>query len=217
MSAEKLEWMVRGEACDACNSPPVCPYFWGSPVQAQLHDGKNRGEGAFTFNIREGYWGDSDLSGLLVGYGMNTAEGGFSTNDPWNAILYIDDRADDKQAKALQEIFGNLCKGVFKILKVKRAKMSFVKQAVGLMDSPSYKHWVTWEGIYQLETEPLKAFNGQQRTISGMALNSTVYISKSVVNKYHDPDLPRSTWDAPGNSSGAFEFYCDPNKLSFDP
>jgi len=62
MTTEKMEWMVRGEACDACNSPPVCPYWWGSPVQAQLHGGKDHGEGAFTFNIREGYYGDVDLS-----------------------------------------------------------------------------------------------------------------------------------------------------------
>lgn len=217
MTTEKMEWMVRGEACDACNSPPVCPYWWGSPVQAQCHDGKDQGEGAFTFNVREGYYGDTDLSGLLVGYGMNTAEGGFSTNNPWNAILYIDDRADDKQAKALEEIFGVKCTGPFKILKVKRAKMTFIKQAVGLMDNPAYKHTIKWEGIYHLETEPLLAMNGGPRTISGMADNSVVHVSKSVVNKYNDPDLPRSSWDSPGNSSGAFEFSCNPSKLYFDP
>ena len=217
MTTEKMEWMVRGEACDACNSPPVCPYWWGSPVQAQLHGGKDHGEGAFTFNIREGYYCDTDLSGLLVGYGMNTAEGGTASKDPWNAILYIDDRADDKQAKALEDIFGVKCHGPFKILKIKRAKMTFIKQAVGPMDSPCYQHTVKWEGIYHLETEPLRAMNGEQRTISGMADNGLVYVSKSVVNKYNDPDLPRSSWDAPGNSSGSFEFNCNPSKLHFGP
>jgi hypothetical protein len=217
VSTEKVEWMVRGEACDACNSPPVCPYFWGSPVQAQLHDGKNHGEGAFTFNIREGYYGDTDLSGLLVGFGMNTAEGGTASKDPWPAILYIDDRADDKQAKTLEEIFSIKCHGPFKVLKVKRAKMTFIKQAVGKMDNPGYKFTINWEGIYHLETEPIMAMNGEPRTISGMADNSVVHVAKSVVNKYNDPDLPRSSWDAPGNSSGSFEFLCYPQKLYFDP
>jgi hypothetical protein len=59
--------------------------------------------------------------------------------------------------------------------------------------------------------------NGAQRTISGMADNGLVYVSKSVVNKYSDPDLPRSSWDAPGNSSGSFEFNLNPLKLYFGP
>ena len=95
--------------------------------------------------------------------------------------------------------------------------MTFIKQAVGPMDSPCYKHTIEWEGIYQLETEPLRAMNGQQRTISGMADNGLVHVSKSVVNKYEDVDLPRSSWDAPGNSSGSFEFYLNPSKLYFGP
>jgi hypothetical protein len=217
MTAEKMEWMVRGEACDACTSPPMCPLWWGSPVQEQLHGGKNRGEGAFTFNIREGYYGNTDLSGLLVGYGMNTPEPANSPTDPWPAILYIDDRADDKQAKALEDIFSVKCHGSFKVLKVKRAKMTFIKQAIGKMDCPGYRHIVKWEGIYHMESESLLAMNGCPRTISGMADNSLVYACKTVVNKYNDPDLPRGKWDAPGNASGAFEFSCSPSKPYFDP
>lgn len=161
--------------------------------------------------------GDTDLSGLLVGYGMNTAEGGTTSKDPWMAILYIDDRADNKQAEALEDIFGVNCHGIFKILKLKRAKMTFIKQAVGPMDNPCYTHTIKWEGIYHLETEPLRAMNGAQRTISGMADNGMVYVSKSVVNKYNDPDLPRSSWNAPGNSSGSFEFYLNPSELYIGP
>jgi hypothetical protein len=217
MTAEKMEWMVRGEATDACNSPPMCPLWWGSPVQEQLHGGKNRGEGAFTFNIREGYYGNTDLSGLLVGYGMNTPEPANSPTDPWPAILYIDDRADDKQAKALEDIFSVKCHGPFKVIKVKRAKMTFIKQAVGKMNNPGYRFTVDWEGIYHLETEPIMAMNGEPRTLSGMADNSLVYCNRSVVNKYNDPDLPRSSWDAPGNGSGAFDFSCSPSKPYFDP
>ena len=215
MTAEKMEWMIRGEACDACNSPPMCPIWWGSPVQEQLHGGKNHGEGAFTFNIREGYYGDTDLSGLLVGYGMNTPDGDWS--EPWPAILYIDIRADEKQAKALEEIFKVKCHGPFEVSKVKRAKMSFIKQAIGPMDNPGYRHIIDWEGIYHLETESLWAMNGGPRTISGMADNSKMYACKSSVNKYDDPDLPRGKWDAPGNSSGSFEFSLNPSKLYFDP
>jgi len=217
MTTEKMEWMVRGEATDACDSPPMCPLWWGSPVQEQLHGGKNRGEGAFSFNIREGYYGDTDLSGLLVGYGMNTPEPANSMTDPWPAILYIDDRADDKQAKALEDIFSVKCHGPFKVLKVKRAKMTFMRQAVGKMNNPGYRHIVDWEGIYHLETEPIMAMNGEPRTLSGMADNGMVYCNKSVVNKYNDPDLPRGSWDDPGNASGAFNFSCSSSKLYFDP
>ena len=41
MTAAKMEWVVSGDCTEACTSPPVCPYYWGSSTPTDLHDGKN--------------------------------------------------------------------------------------------------------------------------------------------------------------------------------
>ena len=39
MVAKKKEWLLCGDCTEACTSPPVCPYFWGSSAPTDLHEG----------------------------------------------------------------------------------------------------------------------------------------------------------------------------------
>ena len=58
MPEEKFDWMVSGDCVEGCTSPPVCPAIWNSPLQAQFHQGRSECEGVWTFNIRQGYYGN---------------------------------------------------------------------------------------------------------------------------------------------------------------
>jgi len=79
---KKLEWMISGDCTEACTSPPVCPYYWGSGTPKDLHGGINQCEGAFTFHIKKGNYGKIDLGNLNAGFGFNSPVGGTAVRDP---------------------------------------------------------------------------------------------------------------------------------------
>ena len=216
MAAENMKWMVSGDCTEACTSPPVCPYYWGSSTPTDLHDGVNQCEGAFTFHIKEGYHGDVDLSGLNAGFGFNSPVGGITAQAPWETILYIDSKADAKQAAALEKIFTTAWSIMGEVLKVKRAAMTFKKEPVGSASPPGYKHTVTWLGAYNMKAEPIMTMNGLPRYISGM-MGGLIYVGKSAENRFSDPDLPRGSWDRPEMSNTYYEFALNPEQLQWVP
>jgi hypothetical protein len=216
MSPEKIEWQVSGDCTEACTSPPVCPYYWGSSTPKDLHDGVNRCEGAFSFHIKEGSYRDVDLSGLNVGFGFNSPVGGTAVRDPWQSILYIDSRADARQAQALEKVFTKCWSGMGNVLKVKRAPITFVKEPVGAADPPGCRHTVTWGQVYRLKAEPLMTMNGLPRYISGM-MGGPIYVGRSTENSFNDPDLPRGRWDRPEMSNTYYGFSLDPSHLQWVP
>jgi hypothetical protein len=216
MAPKKMDWSVSGQCTEACTSPPVCPYYWGSSTPTDLHDGVNRCEGAFSFHIAEGHYGDVALDGLNVGFGFNSPVGGTAVRDPWSAILYIDSRADARQAPALEKIFTECWSGMGNVLKVKRAPISFVREPVGSANKPGYRHNVKWGDVYSLKAEPLMTMNGLPRYISGM-MGGPIYVGKSTENRFHDPDLPRGSWDRPQMSNTYYDCSLNPSHLQWMP
>ena len=214
--SQKTEWAVSGDCTEACTSPPVCPYYWGSSTPTDLHDGINQCEGAFTFHIRDGRYGDLILSGLNVGFGFNSPIGGTAVRAPWKSILYIDSRADAAQKQALETIFKACWAGMGEVLKVKSAPISFSKEAVGSGPEPGYRHRVTWGDYYSLAAEPLMTVTGQPRYISG-PMGGKIYVGKSSENRYNDPDLPRGKWDRPNMSNTYYEFSLTPSHRQWVP
>ncbi len=212
---KKYEWMVKGDCVEGCTSPPVCPAMWNSPLQAQLHEGRSECEGVWTFNIREGYYKETDLSGLCVMYAFNSPSP-FPPKEPkpWLCIIYIDERADDDQAKALEKIYRMAWKHMGEVLKVKRAKISFKKEVVN--EKGLARHTVISEGLYHLVASPFKTKDGSPRYINSL-YGGHINIGISKVNKFNDPDLPRGNWDKPGMSSTYYEFIMHPEKLYWFP
>lgn len=130
--------------------------------------------------------------------------------------MYIDERANDKQANALEEIYTTSWSRVGDVLKVKRAAITFCKNPVGSKSNPGFKYTVEWKGIYKLKVEPIMTADGAPRFISGL-MNGIIYVGKSSVNSFNDPDLPRGNWDRPGMSNTCFEFTLNPEKLEWFP
>jgi hypothetical protein len=216
MTSKTHGWHLIGDCVEACTSPTVCPYYWGSIAPTDLHDGRNRCEGAYTFSIREGSDGRIDLAGLRVGIGFNTGIGGPATKDPWKSVLYIDRRADDAQAEALEGIF-RLCWSLAgEVLKVKRVAIDFAREPVGNSSPQAFRHMVEWTGIYTMRAEPIVTAEGAARYISGIS-NGIIYVGRSTQNRFHDEDLPRGSWDRPGMSNTYFEFRVDSGKLEWTP
>lgn len=216
MSAEKMKWMIKGDCTEACTSPPVCPYYWGSSTPTDLHDGINQCEGAFSFHIRKGYYDDIDLSGFNAGFGFNSPVGGTAAQSPWKSILYIDAKADAKQSAALEDIFKTCWANMGEVLAVKTVPISFSKEQVGSPPDPGYRHEVEYRGVYTMKAAPLVTMNGKARYISGM-MGGPIYVGRSTVNRYNDSDLPRGNWDRPEMSNTYYEFSLNPEMLQWVP
>ncbi len=214
MSQEKLTWMVKGECTEACTSPPVCPAYWRSPLPKDLHDGKSQCESVYSFHIQQGYYGETDLSELNVCVAFNIAPGFPETlSEKRPCIIYIDQRANDLQAKALEEIYRIASAQTYRVIKAKKAKISFSKELVD--GGPAARHSIQIEGIYEMKAQPLLTEKGKPRQINTM-YGGTINIGKSEVNQFKDPDLPRN-WNRPGMTNTYFDFAITPARAIWLP
>ena len=213
MTEQKIEWMASGDCVEGCTSPPVCPGYWNSPMQAQVHDGQSQCEGVWTFNIKEGYYEDINLSGLLVSYAFNSPSpfpGPRGTpQPPWKAIVYIDEKANTQQGEALEKIYRTCFKVMGDVITVKRAKIEFKKEFVDA--GPAAKYAVRIERIYNFEARPFRTADKRPRYVNSY-WGGHVNIGISLVNEFNEPDLPRGKWNAPGMSITYYDFVLNPDK-----
>ena len=93
-------WHITGDWFDTCNCSIPCPCTFAQPPTT------GDCEGILAWHIRRGSYGDVRLDGLSV-----MALGAF-TGNLWEGktkasmAMFIDERADEPQRKALQMIFG---------------------------------------------------------------------------------------------------------------
>lgn len=207
--------MVTGDCVEGCTSPPVCPAYWNSPTQAQFHNGHSQCEGVWTFNIREGYFQETNLNGLKVSYGFNSPSPFPETKGAtWKCIIYIDRKATAVQAEALEKVF-RTCWGVMgEVVAVKKASIEFKKEFVDA--GPAARHWVNISGIYRFAARPFRTADKKPRFVNSY-WGGNINVGISEVNEFHDPDLPRGEWNVPGMSNSYFEFLVSANKLHWLP
>ena len=207
--------MVSGDCVEGCTSPAACPLYWNSPTQAQLHGGQSQCEGVWTFNIKEGYYGDIDLGGLMAAYAFNSPSPFPEMKDaPWKGIIYIDEKANAQQAEALEKIYRVCWKVMGDVVTVKKAKMEFKKELVD--GGPTARYWVKIDGIYNFEARPFRTVDKKPRYINTY-WGGHVNLGVSNVNEFNDAGLPRGKWNAPGMGITYYDFVLTPDKHHWLP
>jgi hypothetical protein len=99
-----LSWEVSGTYFEVCNCEAVCPCRWegerkkGQPSTHEMCDF------ALSWRITTGRIGTLDLSGLSVMM-AGTYSNHVTPRTPWRVILYVDDRGDTAQQRAVTDIF----------------------------------------------------------------------------------------------------------------
>lgn len=168
-------WSLSGEQVGNCTcrvSPCPCTTAGGDPTEGDC-------KFLTAFQIKRGKYGDVDLSGLYVGL-IGTWPGNVLKGN-WSVGLIIDDRANDKQANAIQEILSGKAGGVFaqfvplisKFVGVERGKFSFQMGANN--ESGSAK-----VGNCDLRYEALKGPGGRTELRHGaLAFRDTIYPGKA--------------------------------------
>jgi hypothetical protein len=98
----ELGWALSGTYLESCNCEAICP--------CRTIGGRQGGrstygicEGALSWAIASGNAGDVDLSGLNVALASRYDDD--EPGSPWSFCLYIDERADERQRRALEDIF----------------------------------------------------------------------------------------------------------------
>ncbi|MGR9051070.1 MAG: DUF1326 domain-containing protein [Gammaproteobacteria bacterium] len=157
MNAQHPDWILRGGYFETCNCETSCPCIWlNAPSEGEC-------KLLVAWHIDDGRYGGVELDDLNVALACFAP--GTMTEGHWQAALYVDDRADDRQFAAIGEIFSGQAGGHPKIL------MSFVGDVLGITKiridySEAGNHRsLTIPGIAQAEIESIEGIAGGVSTI----------------------------------------------------
>ena len=102
MDDDLTPWAIEGDYLESCNCEAICPcrMIGGVPGGRSTY-----GEcfGLLTWKIRSGRAGATDLSGLAVALACRYHDD--EPGSPWSIVLYLDERADERQRDALKRIY----------------------------------------------------------------------------------------------------------------
>lgn len=102
------QWQLRGDYVEACNCDVTCQCLWLEPPDENLCTV------TVAWHIREGQYGDVDLSGLTAVMLVSTEEGVMLAPETgWKVVLLIDESADDEQRQAIEDIYFGRAGGIF--------------------------------------------------------------------------------------------------------
>ena len=99
------QWHLAGDWFDVCRCNIPCPCEFAQPPT------DNWCEGVLAWHIREGNYSDVRLDGLSL-IAVATFEGNIWAGAKATMGLFIDERADERQRDALQQIFSGQAGGV---------------------------------------------------------------------------------------------------------
>lgn len=95
-------WQIAGTYLEACNCEPICPC---RTIDGRRGGRSTHGEclGALSWRIESGRAGQVDLTGLAAALVSRYHDD--EAGSPWRFFLYVDERGDEAQRDALEQIF----------------------------------------------------------------------------------------------------------------
>jgi len=97
------DWRIQGSYFEACNCEAICPC---RSVGGRPGGPSSFGQcfGALSWHVRQGHADHIDLSDLRTVLSIHYFDN-VQPSTRWEVVLYVDDRADHDQRKALADIF----------------------------------------------------------------------------------------------------------------
>ena len=98
-----MSWKLEGTYFESCNCEAACPcVFLSKPTEGECGV-------LIAWHIDKGKFEDVPLDGLNVAFAVHSP--GHMAQVKWDAAVYLDQRANDKQKDALTRIFGGQAGG----------------------------------------------------------------------------------------------------------
>ena len=120
------QWWMKGDWFDVCSCNIACPCEFAQPPT------NNHCDGVMAYHIREGAYGNVRLDGFSV-IAVLWIDGNFWTRAEVTFGIFIDERADERQREAIQQVFSGQAGGfmpdearsnVYKLFRATRTNLS---------------------------------------------------------------------------------------------
>jgi hypothetical protein len=178
----KTDWDLHGSYFEACNCKTACPCVWLQPpseANCKL---------LVAWHIESGHLNSEKLDNLNIALACFSP--GHMADGNWQAALYVDERASDKQFDAITQIFAGKIGGHPAIL------MSFVTEVWGIKkvkidyQEEGNKRRLFIPDIAQAEVESIQGIKGGDATIDNPPLcvvaSHPAVVAKSINYEYQD-------------------------------
>ena len=147
---ESKKWWGKGLLFENCNCQLICPAHL-SFKQSCTHE---RCLGYWGIRFEEGFFGELPLDGLMAVILWNSPQRMFDGG--WTEKIYLDDRGDVAQRKALETIFRGEAGGPWEIL-AKFVTNWLETEAVPIIfEDDGRKKYLTIAGVLETKIETLK-------------------------------------------------------------
>lgn len=169
------KWSMKGEYLESCNCTGACPcVYLAAPTEGNC-------TALVGWHIESGEFGDTALDGLNIVVALNSP--GPMAEGNWKVVLYLDQRADERQREALGTIFGGQAGGHPAVL------ASLIGEVLGVEPMPirfeieKGKRQLTLGESAGTEITAIEGQNGHEVTIRNhplaVAPGETLVVAKS--------------------------------------
>lgn len=196
------KWNIKGDFLEACNCDVTCQCIWLEPPDNDVCTA------SLAWHIKEGNYGDIDLSGLNVSMLIYTDEGVmFAPDTGWYVVLLVDKEANKEEKSALEDIYLGRAGGIFTPVAETHIKTSEVIEVPITFSRDDSDISVTIDDTATMEVEGKTGFNEELGTIMPHPLTKDFKMntgkSQTATVSYNN----EFSWDVSGNNSylGDFE------------
>ncbi|WP_254272740.1 DUF1326 domain-containing protein [Haloarcula marina] len=196
------EWALRGDYVEACNCDVACQCVW---MEAPNDDICTV---SLAWHIRDGHYGDVDLSDLSVGMLISTEEGVmFAPETGWDVVLFVDEAADEAQRAAIEDVYMGRAGGIWAAVADTHVQSADVAVAPIDFERDGTDFSVEIGDVVSMTAGGAAGFNDEVGTISPHPLTAdgVVQTGKSTTATVSYDDA--FSWDVSGNNAylGDFE------------
>ena len=147
-SSDVPAWRIRGDVVLACNCDYGCPCnFNGLPTTGKC-------EGNWNWHVTDGSYGDVPLAGLNFGVAVNWPGAIHEGNG--EALVVLDERADERQRQALATLLSGRAGGPWKIISTTIARVHGPEYVPFEIVASGFTSRVRAGDVVMLDMEPVR-------------------------------------------------------------
>lgn len=195
------DWFIKGEYAEACNCDVACQCIWLEPPDDDAC------AVTLAWQIRDGRYGDVDLSGLHAAMLARSEEGVmFDPDVAWHVVVVVDEAATDEQRAALEDIYLGRAGGIFAAIADTHVESADVTTAPFDFAIADGEITATVGDVASFEAVERSGFGEETVTVSPhpLAKDAVVNTAESTTATVsYDDDF---AWDVSGNNSYFAEF-----------